>query len=770
MGIAADKEMKSFFQKFWPVLVIVSLWLIFSFPYFARGLVPFPSTYLATFFPPWSSEYGMPVKNNAMPDVITQIYPWKKLTIDAWKLGQVPLWNPYSFSGTAHAGNYQSAVFSPFNLIFFILPFIDAWSLFILLQPLLAGLLMYMFVRSLDRSREAALLAAIAFMFCGFMVVWMAYGTLGYAALYLLLIFWGIHGYSQKPSRLHIFAISLGTTLSLVSGHFQVSVYVIIASLAYILWKKKLSALWYVILGVCIAAPQILLGLRTFALSTRGAAVLKGEIIPWKYLLTLIAPDFFGNPVTRNDWFGHYAEWAGFVGVIPLLLAVYAVTKKRIREGWFFVLLAIVSLLFALPTPLNDLLYVLKIPILSGSAASRIIILTSFSLAVLSAYGLDGLIADWKNNKRNHSMVFAVVCMGFIALTWVILLFGNTLPVDKLAIAKHNFVMPSAFVLVGAMLFVLGSIRKKWLRMILLYVILLASAFDVLRFAIKWMPFDPRQYVYPEVKSLTYLASRVGNDRVFGNIGSGEVGTAFRIPLVEGYDAVYQARYGEFISAVSKGYIYPGSRSVVQFDKYGLYKTEALQLLGIKYIYHRFSDGRNIWVFPYWEYLADGSMHQIYSDEKYEIFEYNNVYPRAFLASSYEVETVDQKILDRLFAPGFNRRDSLVLEEKPRLEPAPGSGTAVIRDYEPTRVTIQTTSDSPKLLFLSDVYDTGWQARVDGALTPIYRADYDFRSVSVPAGAHTVQFIYQPQELRWGILLSIAGLGILIWSAVKKRI
>jgi len=68
---------------------------------------------------------------------------------------------------------------------------------------------------------------------------------------------------------------------------------------------------------------------------------------------------------------------------------------------------------------------------------------------------------------------------------------------------------------------------------------------------------------------------------VFGNIG-GEVGITLKLPLVEGYDAVYQARYGEFINAVSTGHMYPAGRSVVLFDKNGLYKTEALQLLGIK--------------------------------------------------------------------------------------------------------------------------------------------------------------------------------------------
>jgi len=739
--------MKKFFARFWPLLVIFGLWLIFSAPYFIKGLVPFPSDYLVTFFPPWSSEYGMPVKNNAMPDVITQIYPWKKLTIDTWKMGQIPLWNPYSFSGTPQAGNYQSAVFSPFNLLFFILPFVHAWSILILLQPLLAGLFMFLFVRSLDRSREASLVSSIAFMFCGFMVVWMAYGTLGYAALFLPLIFWGIH-------KKHGAAVSAGIALSLVSGHFQVSVYVAGAAMLYILWKREWKYLFYILFGFFIAAPQILLGIKSFLESTRGVTVLKGEVIPWQYLMTMFAPDFYGNPVTRNDWFGHYAEWNGFVGVAPLLLAILAMIGKKSKDAWFFILLAFLSMLFALPTPLNNLLYVLKIPVLSGSAASRIIILTSFSLAVLSAFGVDEL-----TKHKKTGFVFSSACLGFIGVVWIVLVAGKPFDPDKLAIATHNLIIPTLYSIAVAILIFLASLRKRWLNKVVIVAIIGLTAFDVVRFAVKWMPFEPKQYVYPSVKSLDYLKTHVGSDRVFGNIGAGEVGVERSIPLVEGYDAVYQGRYGEFMNAVSKGFLYPGQRSVVQFDKYGLYKTEALQLLGIKYIYHSLSDGRNVWVFPYWEYLTSGTMHQVYSDEKYEIFAYNQVYPRAFLASSYVVAHSDKESVDTLFAKDFDRRNTLVLEEKPGIEPASGSGSTVIKNYTPNKVTVETTADAPKLLFLSDVYDAGWRVTVDGKEARMYRANYDFRAVAVQPGTHTVVFTYTPEEFRWGIILSIIGVG-----------
>ena len=127
--------------KYWPIIFIVGVWLVFAHPYFIFGKVPFPSGYLVNFFAPWNAlpDFAGPYKNGATPDVITQIYPWKNLVIDFWKQGSIPLWNPYSFSGTPLLANYQSAALSPLNLLYLILPFIDAWSIAVLLQSLLAG-------------------------------------------------------------------------------------------------------------------------------------------------------------------------------------------------------------------------------------------------------------------------------------------------------------------------------------------------------------------------------------------------------------------------------------------------------------------------------------------------------------------------------------------------------------------------------------------------------------------------------------------------------
>lgn len=760
-----------------PVGLICVLWLMFSAPYLTRGHVPFPTTYLVTFFTPWAATHGMPVKNNAMPDVITQIYPWKRVTIDAWKNGDVPLWNPNSFSGTSHVGTYQSAVFSPINALFLWLPEKDAWSIMILLQPLLAGIFMYGYLRLLSISRTSAVVGSIAFMFCGFMTVWMAYGTLVYAVLYLPFILYGIHRFMTEGGHYGGIIAAAGLALSFVSGHFQMGVYVLLYSISYALYlglrtgnaRRLLWMLLPVLCGVGLAAPQIFPGFMAYKEAVRSSLFLKGEVIPWQYIVTLFSPDFYGNPVTRNDWFGHYAEWAGYVGVAPLLLAVFALmVKGRKYPAVFFAAAAGISLLFSFQTPLVDLLFALKIPVLSTSSASRVIILLSFSLAVLSAMGLDELVTRW--DKREYISVrrwlvgFGVVLVVILAAVAVL----KPLPADKLAVAVRNTILPTLFALAGLVIAGLGMYLPKKIRNGLPFMFILITGIDMYRFSSKWMPFDPAEFVYPRIPVIEKLQSLVAatQGRVFGNVGN-ELGSAFGIPLIEGYDAVYQYRYGKFMSVASKGKIREVDRSVVVFDKQGVYSEEILQFLGVRYYAHKKSDGRFPWAYPFWEYPQ---YQRIWEDEHFEILENTASAPRVFLASSYIVKTDEQEILDTLFAKGMNKRETLVLEKKPGLEPQEGTGVATIASYRPSEIVMKAEAQTSKLLFISDVFDEGWRASVDGRETEVYRADFDFRAVAVPPGIHTVRMWYAPLSVLWGYTVSgFATLGLAVFILWNRK-
>lgn len=765
-------RLRGFVLRYWALLFVIAVWAIFSSPYVLQGKVPFPSTYQVTFFPPWSAAYGMPVKNNAMPDVITQIYPWKALTVETWKQGSVPLWNPYSFAGTPHAANFQTAVFSPLNLLFFAFPQVDAWSLLILLQPLLAGIFMFLFLGEMVKNTVARLMGSIAFMFCGFLVVWMAYGTLGYAALFLPLILWGITRHVRTGAFTGALAASLGIALSFVSGHFQISVYVLFMSAAWLIFeslhadKKKniLTTGGFVLLGLLLAAPQLLLSYDAYLQSVRSEIFQAGEIIPWRYFATLLAPDFYGNPVTRNDWFGHYAEWASFVGVVPLLLAAFALVRERSKYVLFFAGAALMALLLAAPTPLVDLLFRAKIPVLSTSAASRIIILFSFSLSVLSSFGLVALLGEWKSATKTRLLFFSAGLLVIVGFMWVLLLGVKFLPADKLVVATRNFLLPTALTGAALFIFVLGHKKKTWIPHALSFVLLLAASADSLRFVSKWMPEDPKELVFPKMAIIDALESRVGNTRVAGNYG-GELAVSSRVSSLEGYDALYPARYGELVQSANTGEVRRPERSVVKVDFHGVHAEKLLALAGAKFILQRKSDGRFPWAYPVWEYPY---YTKLYEDEHYELYENGNALPRAFLASSFVVEKDKNDIVRTLWSKDTDLGQLVVLEDEPETTPQEGTGSAAIVSYSPNRVVMRTESVAPKLLFLSDAYDPGWTAQVDGKPAPLYRADYAFRAVPVPAGGHVVVIVYTPRGWMWGRYLALAAAVILIVGFLKS--
>ncbi len=83
-----------------------------------------------------------------------------------------------------------------------------------------------------------------------------------------------------------------------------------------------------------------------------------------------------------------------FIGVIPLLLASLAFTRKRSNPAWFFVALGVIGLLIALGkyTPIYSVVH--SLPVLNGlRVPARFVLLTNFSLAALAAIGVERLRA-----------------------------------------------------------------------------------------------------------------------------------------------------------------------------------------------------------------------------------------------------------------------------------------------------------------------------------------------------------------------------------------
>jgi uncharacterized membrane protein YfhO len=101
---------------------------------------------------------------------------------------------------------------------------------------------------------------------------------------------------------------------------------------------------------------------------------------------------------------------------------------------------------------------------------------------------------------------------------------------------------------------------------------------------------------------------------------------------------------------------------------------------------------------------------------------------------------------------------------------AAAPGSARLAKYGDERVAVRTEADEPSLMVLTDVHYPGWKATVDGEPAEIERVDYLLRGVMVPAGAHTVEFTYEPLSWRIGWILSLLGLlGVAVAAVVGWR-
>ena len=177
-----------------PILGFGVITAVFFWQFLFKGLLPIPTDTIVGLYHPYRDLYakeypnGIPFKNFLITDPVRQQYPWRNLSINSLRNLEMPSWNLYSFAGTPNIANFQSAVFYPLNILFLILPFHLSWSILILLQPLLAGIFMYYYLKNLKLDSISSFFGGIVFAFGGFFTSWLEWGTILHTALWLPLI------------------------------------------------------------------------------------------------------------------------------------------------------------------------------------------------------------------------------------------------------------------------------------------------------------------------------------------------------------------------------------------------------------------------------------------------------------------------------------------------------------------------------------------------------------------------------------------------------
>lgn len=770
------------YEWFRVILILTAVISLFFYQTVFRGLVPFPGDILASDFQPWRSASYLgynpgSIPNKAQyPDTIRQMYPWKTVVIDSLKQGKLPLWNPYNFSGSPLLANFQSSALYPPGILYMVVAQIDAWTILVILQPLLALLFTYLFCRKIGVKEPGSWLAALSYGFSGYMTVWLEYNTIGHVVLWLPLLLLAIEHLREHPRALWLGIFTFTNVMALLAGHPQVYAYACAFTLLYGLFRTKRHMWPYIagstMLGIGITGLQTLPGIELIMNAARsphdpGNLFAKILIHPGQ-LFALPFPNIFGNPATRTYWPADtFIGKVTTIGLVPLFFTLSALRRKDAISKWF-TLATLATLLLLTTNPLTQILYRVPIPLFTSSSPTLMSFLLAFSLAVMCGLGLDYWIDDKHSLKKLLRRTIEVI--GLFALLFI----GTKLPLTP-ELSLHSKVAIRALVYGG--LISLATLGLFWVaiaipkaRRYAVILLLFVHTADLFMFFHRFNPFVQKELVFPQHKIITHLLA-LSSDRYWG-YGTANIpanfASQYRLFSPEGYDPLYPKWYGEFLYAYRTGELMEifdnTTRSDAaissRFGDGGLSdgtKRKILSALSVRYILDRVENAGSEQTYPT-EYISKAS-----DIDDWTIYENMTAVPRAFVAGKSMTYTNAKNFSDLFFSAGFDPQTTVLIAGNTQTATGTASaGLAVITSYEPERITITTDSAAAGTLILTDTYYPGWTAEVDGVSTEVKKVNWTMRGVDVGAGKHTVTMIYAPDSVRYGMLLSIMSLSATI--------
>ena len=130
------------------------------------------------------------------------------------------------------------------------------------------------------------------------------------------------------------------------------------------------------------------------------------------------------------------------------------------------------------------------------------------------------------------------------------------------------------------------------------------------------------------------------------------------------------------------------------------------------------------------------------------IYENAAALPRVMLATEARAADFNQLLLTGRW-PDFDPTRTVLLENDVAAPTMRRLGEARIESYRNTAIDISVTAPDGGWLVLNDPWTPWWFAAIDGAETPILRANVLFRAVAVSPGAHRISFRFQPWRGAW---------------------
>ena len=747
-------------------------------------------------------------------DAITLFLPTKFFLWDNLQQGKLPLWTPNMGAGFPLFAEGHLEGLNPLKLPFFLfLPFHLAYSYSVLFQLLIADISTWLYCRLIGMQRYESLLSAIVFTFSGFLIVHLIHLTVVSAIVWMPLVFYFLEKHFKENSNTAPLWAGAVLGIQFLGGHPGLMAILLMSYFLYIGFRsldrrRPISVIYsffgtsaaFLLTGLAIGAVQLVPQAELGALSVRSEPLPKFLVTYWSFpipsLLTFFFPYFFGNDFSGDVFNGNYwgfgstfQEATVYLGVLPLYLAVMRLLGRWDKYTLFFSILLVFSLIMAFGRTSPVYLLLSSLPGFDRlQAPGRFLILTSFSLAVLSGLGLQLLRTRSDDvikrlNGRAVKIVAAMIGVFIlIALYDVVDVIKQLLqfsfgPLSMLLhfstrISPLSLILPILFIALVRL--VLWAYSEGRISHAVFPILVVSIAFlDLFSFGrsynrtitptdlfdtpdtVQFLRQDTSLYRFFAVPYRKHFAPRYLFDP--GDL-AGNSGLLYQMNHADLDTPLSISRHAHLLSLI---------RLAKQQDSLLISNLNIADSMNIKYL---LSDN----------YLANNELKLVYDDSRVKIYENQTVLPRAFVARNLKTFPEREAALEFMAGKDFEPRETLVLEADPEsnlnvdLYVAPQDQDKVeVLEYQDDKVVVSAKTSTPGMLVLSDAYYPGWEAYIDGASSKIWRVNYAFRGVELPQGEHIITFVFRPTSVYIGAIITLAAslafLGFIGFQFLNKR-
>lgn len=667
-------------------------------------------------------------------------FPNKYFIKDSLSNNKIPIWNNHIGGGFPFLAQPENGVFNPIN--FLTLKFFS-FSSAIIFQYYLVFCLLSIFSFYLGRqlllNNFSSLFFSITFTYSALFIFNSIHISHMFSILYFPLVLIFFLRFLDNRSIRHFLFLVFSISLQILSGHLQYSFITFVFIIFFILIKSffEKRILWQIslyiflayLMSICLTGFQTLPSIEFFLNSTRGNQEIFGNLgkyssnVPFSIILTFLSPFVLGEikkgtyPLDNllAPWDGNlYIGFYGLFFLILFLKNIKFITKlrKSIKSllKIFFTLFCVFFILsFGNNSPLYFIFYFP--PFNFFRAHSRFFFIVVF---ILSYFASLSFYQVFKKNKKKY-LVFLIILIIVIEKYYLFYRFHGFKEFSSLFLSHYNLNSQRIF---NSLSFNLNYFK-----------LLSNLGYDD----------EKKLNLFSELIQETRLSNYnlITNQEVL-NIESGIKLARHSLFLNEIENMAFFLKNDGKISSLSGAsknlLAYAAVDKVSSLVPYNDFSLNFLSLENeyqskyypkIKFYIYKVNNTKGIVQF-YRKFIKIKTLK-----------EFKSVINTLDLSETALVESdFDHKLLEKITdKKDFNFSYSVIKNED-------------------NQIKIKVESSDEGILSIPYIFYPGWEAKINGKKTKIYRTNFLFQGIFLPKGNHTIDFFYNPKSFVIGFKLS----------------